>query len=86
MPEISRFYGIRVTMNYNEHLPPHFHAAYSGDEAQIVIATGEILKGSLPSRAAAMVREWTQLHRAELEEDWKLRGEMQPLKQIEGLQ
>ena len=24
MPEISLFYGIRVTMYYNDHMPPHF--------------------------------------------------------------
>jgi len=28
MPEISRFYGIAITMNYREHNPPHFHATY----------------------------------------------------------
>lgn len=44
--------------------------------------TGQILNGSLPGRAAAMVREWAQLHRAELEEDWKLREEMKPLNPI----
>jgi hypothetical protein len=82
MPEISRFYGIRVTMNYDEHLPPHFHAAYGSAEAQILIATGQIWNGSLPSRAAALVREWTELHRAELKENWKLREEMKPLNRI----
>jgi len=25
MPEISLFYGIRVTMYYDDHNPPHFH-------------------------------------------------------------
>lgn len=25
MPEISLFYGIRVTMYYDNHNPPHFH-------------------------------------------------------------
>ncbi|MBR1656884.1 MAG: DUF4160 domain-containing protein [Synergistaceae bacterium] len=33
MPEISRFYGIRIYMYYDEHNPPHFHAKYDGDEA-----------------------------------------------------
>ena len=82
MPEISRFYGIRITMNYDEHLPPHFHAAYGDDEAQILIASGQILKGLLPTRAANLVREWTLLHRMELEANWKLREEMKPLKRI----
>jgi len=72
-------------MNYNDHLPPHFHAQYAEYEAQFIIATGEILNGSLPGRALAMVAEWTELHRAELEENWRLRGLMQPLNRIEGL-
>ena len=31
MPEISLFYGIRVTMYYNDHMPPHFHAEYNAE-------------------------------------------------------
>ena len=85
MPEISRFYGVRVTMNYNDHLPPHFHASYAGEEAQIEIATGCVLEGALPGRAAQMVMEWTELHRAELMENWNLRIEEKPLHKIEPL-
>ena len=33
MPEISRFYGIRIFMFFREHNPPHFHAKYQGYEA-----------------------------------------------------
>jgi len=51
VPEINRFFGIRIAMNYDEHLPPHFHARYAEHEAQIVIASGEILEGYLSSRA-----------------------------------
>ena len=50
MPEISRFYGLRITMNYNEHLPPHFHVEYAEYEAQVGIANGEVINGSLPPR------------------------------------
>ena len=39
MPEISRFYGIVITMYNSEHNPPHFHD----------INTGE-LNGNLPRR------------------------------------
>lgn len=35
MPEISLFYGIRVTMYYDDHDPPHFHAEYNGNKAII---------------------------------------------------
>jgi len=86
MPEISRFYGLRITMNYNEHQPPHFHVQHAENEAQVGIATGEVISGRLPGRACAMVSEWAGLHRAELEENWRLRGLMQPLNRIEGLE
>ena len=69
-------------MNYDEHLPPHFHATYGDQEAQVLIVNGQLLHGSLPGRAAALVREWALLHRAELEEDWSLREAMKPLKRI----
>lgn len=72
-------------MNYDEHLPPHFHARYAEHEAQIVIATGQVREGSLPSRALAMVHEWTELHRDELNENWRLRERNLPLNRIEPL-
>ena len=40
MPEISRFYGIIITMNYREHNPPHFHAIYQDYEISVDIQTG----------------------------------------------
>ena len=32
MPEISLFFGIRVTMYYDDHNPPHFHAEYNSNK------------------------------------------------------
>ena len=37
MPEISLFYGIRVTMYYEDHNPPHFHAEYNGNKAIVLL-------------------------------------------------
>ena len=34
MPTISRFYGIVIFMNYNDHNPPHFHARYQEQEEE----------------------------------------------------
>lgn len=28
MPVVSRFFGIVITMYYNDHPPPHFHVRY----------------------------------------------------------
>ena len=69
-------------MNYDEHLPPHFHAAYGDEEAQVLIGGGQILRGSLPGRAASLVREWALLHQGDLELNWRLREEMKPLNRI----
>ena len=72
-------------MYFDDHPPPHFHAKYGDDQAQIVIATGEVLNGSLPRRALALVREWTELHRDELKSDWQRAERHQPLVSIEPL-
>ena len=69
MPRISEFYGIVIEMYFADHAPPHFHA-HGGDEATIVIATGDVLAGSLPGRALRLVREGLDGHRAELEANW----------------
>jgi len=39
MPELSRFYGVRIKMYYDDHNPPHFHAEYAEDEALIAQST-----------------------------------------------
>ena len=56
MPLLSMFYGIVVSMFWNDHLPPHFHAFYGGQEAQIGIETLSIIKGGLPRRAMVGLR------------------------------
>lgn len=69
MPEVSRFYGIVVTLNYDDHAPPHFHARY-GDHRASIGLDGIVIAGSLPPRALLLVRSWAAAHAAELEDDW----------------
>jgi hypothetical protein len=85
VPRISAFYGIVIAMYFDEHPPPHFHARYGEYDAQIAIATGDILHGSLPRRALALVREWVELHRDELAADWDRAAAEQPLATIDPL-
>lgn len=56
-------YGIAIWMYWNEgtHARPHFRARYAGQAASIDFA-GEVLAGSLPRRALAIVAEWAALH------------------------
>ncbi|MBX7244587.1 MAG: DUF4160 domain-containing protein [Candidatus Sumerlaeaceae bacterium] len=85
MPEISRFFGIIVTMYYNDHPPPHFHARYGNDAITYRLDLMTVMEGSLPPRAMGMVVEWAQAHRDELLADWELAESRQPLNPIEPL-
>jgi hypothetical protein len=85
VPEISRFLGIIVRMYYREHEPPHFHARYGEYEVVVHIETG-LVQGRFPRRALRHVREWRELHRRELLEDWNLAATGQPLRSIEPLE
>ena len=58
MPQISQFYGIIITMYYNDHVPPHFHARYAEYNAEYAIADGAPLAGKLPRRAETLVLDW----------------------------
>jgi hypothetical protein len=44
--------------------------------------TLEVIEGSLPRRALALVLEWAAEHRSELTEDWDLCASMQTPKKI----
>ncbi|MCC6535410.1 MAG: DUF4160 domain-containing protein [Burkholderiales bacterium] len=86
MPELCRFFGIVIAMYYNDHAPAHFHAKYGGEQASIAIDSGEVLEGSLSTRALRLVEEWRTLHRAELLDDWQRAQARQPLSKIEPLE
>ena len=86
MPEISRFFGIVIRMFFDDHNPPHFHVEYSGRKA-VFDLRGNIMQGDLRSKVAVrLVRDWIDLHSAELEADWKLAKQGKPLKKISPLE
>ena len=86
MPEISRFFGIVITMYYADHSRPHFHAKYGGRRGSVAIADGRILSGDLSGRARALVVEWAALHRDELMANWRLARQRKPLTRIDPLE
>jgi hypothetical protein len=85
MPEISRFFGIIVTMYFDEHNPPHFHARYGKEKAAIGIEPVRVLEGRLPPRALGLVVEWASEHREELRTNWNAVQADLPPKRIEPL-
>jgi hypothetical protein len=86
MPRISYFYGITITMYWDEgrHGRPHFHARYGEYKASLDL-TGEIIVGDLPRRQLRLVQAWTELHTDELGADWELAASEYPLNPIDPL-
>ncbi len=71
MPAISRFYGIIISMFYDEHNPPHFHAKYDNEIIVIEIQSLRILEGKVSSRALGLITEWASQHQDELMINWE---------------
>lgn len=73
MPVISRFYGMVIKMYFlaSEHNPPHIHVIYGEYMGIINIRNSEMITGDLPSKALALVREWTMKNKDALLEMWK---------------
>ena len=72
MPEISLFFGIRITIYHKDHNPPHIHAEYAGNKATIDIQNACILSGYLPNRQLKLVLAWCILYQDDLMQDWEL--------------
>ena len=74
MPTICIFYGIIVKM-YNEkggkHNVPHIHAEYQ-DQNVVVDFYGNILEGDFPKSKLKLLDAWLEIHREDLEANWKL--------------
>lgn len=85
MPLISLFLGIRITMYYDDHNPPHLHAEYARYKAIVDILNCCVIKGSLPNRQLRFVLAWTELHKDELMQNWELAQEGRELRPIDPL-
>ncbi len=86
MPRLSEFYGIIISMFWDEghHGRPHFHARYGEYRASFDFA-GEVIVGELPRRQLRLVQAWTELHADELRADWELAVSEYPLNPIDPL-
>jgi len=85
MPEVSLFFGIRITMYYDDHNPPHFHAEYNGEKVLVDILNSRVLSGSFPSRQLKLILAWTVIHQDELMQNWELAKDGKPLNRIDPL-
>ena len=85
MPTICRFRGIKISINWRDHMPPHSHASYGEDEVIVSIMDIEVLEGSMPSKQLKMLLGWAAFHQDELMENWELAQKKQELFEIEPL-
>jgi hypothetical protein len=86
MPTISRFLGITISMYFDDHQPPHFHARSGEFNAKIRTDTLELLVGDLPRRELRLVLAWAELHASELKNNWRRARAGETLLEVEPLQ
>lgn len=79
------FRGIRITMYWADHMPPHFHAAYGGDEVIVSIKDLEVLEGNIPSKQLKMLLGWAAIRQDQLMDNWELATKKQELFAMEPL-
>ena len=84
MPTISMFYGIIISMYFNDHNPPHIHAKYQGQKA-VFDLEGNLLSGEFPKRQTKLVVAWIEIHHDSIAANWELAQAKQPLHKIEPL-
>jgi hypothetical protein len=85
VPTISRFFGITISMYFEDHGHAHFHAYHGDGSAKIRIDNLTVLDSSLRRRQLRFVLAWAELHQAELEENWRRARARETLKEIEPL-
>ena len=87
MPVLSLFYGLIISM-YKEasgkHHKPHIYVEYAENEVALSL-DGEILEGSIPSSKMKLVQAWMEIHREDLEANWKLLSKGEQYFKIEPL-
>lgn len=85
MPTVSLFWGIKIMMFYDDHMPPHFHAEYNGYKALVDIINCRVIRGALPSRQLKLVLAWAVMHQDDLMQNWELAKEHEDLIKISPL-
>lgn len=77
MPIISQFYGIIISMYFNDnnnHNLPHIHVRYNEYKASYDFEAN-VLSGSIPTKQNKLVEAWIIIHKEELITLWKLMEE-----------
>lgn len=77
MPIISQFYGIIISMYFNDrnqHNLPHIHVRYNENKATYDFEAN-LLNGELPVKQTKLVEAWIIIHKEDLMTLWKVMEE-----------
>jgi hypothetical protein len=72
-------------MDNREHKMPHIHIEYQDYAAVVSIPEIEMLAGDFPKNKMKLLKAWAEIHKEELEADWKLAVEGSPVFKIDAL-
>lgn len=87
MPVLSMFYGIIIRMQSErgrKHHIPYIHVIY-GDSESVFSLEGEQIDGEIPANKKKLVEAWIEIHKEDLQANWKLLDEGEPFFKIEPL-
>ena len=74
MPIVSQFYGIIISMYFNDtdrHHLPHIHVQYAEYRCSVDF-DGNILSGTIPNKQKKLVFAWIELRKEELITLWNM--------------
>jgi Domain of unknown function (DUF4160) len=70
MPRVGQIGGIVFYVYPDDHNPPHLHALYVEHEVLLIIATGAIYAGWMPSPQLAEARAWLAANKLTVMAKW----------------
>lgn len=74
MPIVSQFYGIIISMFFNDtdrHHLPHIHVQYAEYRCNIDF-NGNLLSGNIPNKQRKLVDAWIEIRKEELKALWNI--------------
>ena len=74
MPIVSQFYGIIISMFFNDtdrHHLPHIHVQYAEYRCSIDF-NGNLLSGNIPNKQRKLVEAWIEIRKEELIALWNI--------------
>jgi hypothetical protein len=70
MPRLATFNGIAICIYADDHNPPHIHIYHGDYSALVLIHSGAILEGYVPSKQHKQVQDWLDENRAYAQAKW----------------